>query len=167
MRSPITRGVRRLVRSTQTMVSQIVVSVAAAVCVAFITNAYLSDGAKPDLAAAEQPAAMEQTAVAPAPIPRQPKAASVAATTLPPLDVEVIADVPAGAGPAQEIFPGVPAGMSSEALEQSVAAQEEIEVKKERRRFLGIPLPFASTAGDLADSAARAGAGLVDLVSGG
>jgi hypothetical protein len=166
MRSPITRGVRRLVRSTQTMVSQIVVSVAAAVCVAFITNAYLSDGAKPD-AAAVQPVATEQAAVAPATSQHQPKIANVAATTLPPLDVEVIADVPAGAGPAQEIFPGVPAGMSSEALEQSVAAQEEIEVKKARRRFFGIPLPFASTAGDLADSAARAGAGLVGLVSGG
>lgn len=166
MRSPIARGVRHLVRSMQTLVSQIVVSVAAAVCVAFITNAYLSDGAKPDPAAAEQPTAI-RAVVAPAPSLRQPGIANVAAIGLPPLDVEIIADVPAGAGPGQEIFPGVPAGVSAEMLQQSVAAQEEAEAKKERRRFLGIPLPFASTAGEFADSAARAGAGLVDLVSGG
>ena len=135
MRSPI----RRLVRTTQSMVSQIVVSVAAAVCVAFITGAYLTDASTPDVtAAAARPAA------------EVPAAANGA---LPPLDVEVIADVPAGIAPGQEIFPGAPVGVRPEALQQAVAGEEP----KERRRFLGIPIPFTSTASDMAEEQVSGG----------
>lgn len=140
MSSPIARGVRRLVRSTQSMVSQIVVSVTAAVCVALITNAYLSDDAIPDLTAAANRPAIEASAAIDG--------------ALPPLDVEVIADVPAGLAPGQEIFPGAPAGIRPEALQQAVAGSEP---KAHRRRFFGIPIPFTSTASDVADEQVRGG----------
>ena len=137
MRSPV----RRLVRTTQSMVSQIVVSVAAAVCVAFITGAYLSDGSTPDATAAVTHSAAEASAVP-------------ANGALPPLDVEVIADVPAGLAPGQEIFPGAPAGLRPEALQQAVDGEEP---KTHRRRFLGIPIPFTSTANDIAEEQVRGG----------
>jgi len=137
MRSPV----RRLVRTTQSMVSQIVVSVAAAICVAFITGAYLSDGSTPDVTAAATRPAAEVSAPA-------------TDGALPPLDVEVIADVPVGLSPGQEIFPGAPVGLRPEALQQAVAGEES---KERRRRFLGIPIPFTSTASDVAEEQVRGG----------
>jgi hypothetical protein len=139
MRSPV----RRLVRTTQSMVSQIVVSVAAAVSVAFITGAYLSDGSTPDVTGAATRSAAE-TPAAPA------------NGGLPPLDVEVIADVPAGLAPGQEIFPGAPVGIRPEALQQAAAGEEP---KPHRRRFLGIPIPFTSTttASDIAEDRVSGG----------
>ena len=138
MRSPV----RRLVRTTQSMVSQIVVSVAAAVCVAFITGAYLSDGSTPDATGAATRPATEASA-------------ALANGALPPLDVEVIADVPEGVAPGQEVFPGAPVGIRPEALQQAAAQQEPGEPR--RRRFLGIPIPFTSTASDLAEEQVSGG----------
>jgi hypothetical protein len=142
MRSPFARGVRRLVRSAQSMVSQIVVSVAAAICVAFITTAYLEGSAKPE------PATV-------ATIPKAEAAAPSADGTLPALDVEVIADVPEGVAPGQEIFPGAPVGLRPEALQQAAAKQEPSEPR--RRRFLGIPIPFTSTANEVAEEQVSGG----------
>ena len=68
--------------------------------------------------------------------------------------MEVIADVPAGVAPGQEIFPGAPAGLRPEALQQAVAGEEP---KTHRRRFLGIPIPFTSTASDVAEEQVRGG----------
>ena len=133
MRSPVARGIRRLVRSAQSMVSQIVVSVVAAVCVAFITSAYLEDSAKPEAATV-------------ATIPKVNTQVPSPDDALPALDVEVIADVPEGVVPGQEIFPGAPVGIRPEALQQAAAKQEPSEPR--RRRFLGIPIPFTSTASD-------------------
>jgi hypothetical protein len=130
MRSPF----RRLVRTTQSMVSQIVVSVTAAVCVAFITGAYLTDGSSPDVTATVTREAVEVSA-------------APASGALPALDVEVIADVPEGVVPGQEIFPGAPVGIRPEALQQAASKQESSEPR--RRRFLGIPIPFTSTASDV------------------
>ena len=137
MRAPI----RRVVRTTQNMVSQIVVSVAAAVCVAFITGAYLTDGSTADVTATATRPAAERSAA--------PENGA-----LPPLDVEVIADVPAGIAPGQEIFPGAPVGVRPEALQQAVAGEEP---KERRRRFLGIPIPFTSTANDVAEEQVSGG----------
>jgi hypothetical protein len=136
MRSPV----RRLVRTTQSMVSQIVVSVAAAICVALITNAYLTEGSTPDVTAAATRPAAEASAPA-------------IDGALPPLEIEVIADVPTGLAPGQEIFPGAPVGLRPEALQQAVAG----EPKAHRRRFLGIPIPFTSTANDVAEEQVRGG----------
>jgi type IV secretory pathway VirB10-like protein len=127
MQSQLTRGTRRLIRGTQNMVSQIVVSVVAAVCVAFITNAYL--GESRDAASVASTPAIEAAA---------PGASLDAA--LPALPIEVVADAPKVVTPGEEVFPGVPAGVSPAALQQAV------EKKRERRRFLGIPLPFTTTA---------------------
>ena len=118
------------------MVSQIVVSVAAAVCVAFITNAYLGDGP-------------EAADVRSAPIAEAAAPASSFDAALPPLAVELVSDAPKVVTPGQEVFPGVPAGVSQAALQQAVATEK----KRERRRFLGIPLPFTTTA----DSTGTAG----------
>lgn len=142
MRSPVARGVRGLVRTTQSMVSQIVVSVAAAVCVAFITNAYLMNGSEDAAASSHTPALAEIAA----PADGHPAGA------LPPLDMEVIADIPGGIAPGQEVFPGAPAGVRPEALQQAVA-----EKRSERRRFLGIPIPFTSTASDIAEDRVSGG----------
>lgn len=149
MRSPVARGVRRVVRSTQSMVSQIVVSVVAAVSVAFITNAYLGDGSE-RVSPAASPAAIVETAA---------PATETQAAALPPLQVEIVADAPNVAVPGQEIFPGVPAGVPFDALQQTVSTEK----KKERRRFLGIPLPFTTTA----DSTDAAGDEVEALASGG
>jgi hypothetical protein len=116
------------------MVSQIVVSVVAAVCVALITSAYLENDTKPEAAAI-------------ATIPKIETPAPSADGGLPALDVEVIADVPEGVVPGQEVFPGAPVGVRPEALQQAAARQEPSEPR--RRRFFGIPIPFTSTAGDV------------------
>jgi hypothetical protein len=124
------------------MVSQIVVSVAAAICVAWITGAYLSDGAKPDAAALATDTAPPATKVS-------------SSGSLPALDVDIIADVPDGVSPGEEIFPGAPAGVRPEALQQAAAKQETSEPR--RRRFLGIPIPFTSTANDVAEEQVSGG----------
>jgi hypothetical protein len=147
MRSPVARGVRRVVRSTQSMVSQIVVSVVAAVSVAFITNAYLGDDSE-RVSPAATPAAIVETAA---------PATGVQAAALPPLQVEIVADAPNVAVPGQEIFPGVPAGVPFDALQQTVSTEK----KKERRRFLGIPLPFTT-----ADSTSSADEAIESVTSG-
>ena len=54
MPSSVTRLVKRSVRAGQKMVSQIVVSVAAAVCVGLITNAYLEGKPASSVPAATQ-----------------------------------------------------------------------------------------------------------------
>jgi len=56
MRSPFTRMVKSSVRAGQNVVSQVVVSVAAAVCVGFITNAYFEQ-----TPASPEPAAVQAT----------------------------------------------------------------------------------------------------------
>jgi hypothetical protein len=117
------------------MLSQIIVSVAAAVCVAFITNAYLDT---------------ERAAVA----DRNTPVTEASAEALPPLDVEVIADAPEVIGPAHEVFPGVPAGVAIETLRTATAKEGSGD---RRRRFLGIPIPFTSTAADVGAERVRGG----------
>lgn len=147
MRSTVARGVKGLARGTQTIVSQVIVSVVTALCVAFIGNAYLGSRADP--------------------LPEIERAANTSAPAapqaLPPLDVEVIADVPSA--PAPEVFPGVPAGMSPDVLKQTVAVEQKAKERKERRRFLGIPLPFGTAAAEPVQSAA--GAAIDAVVRGG
>ena len=142
MRSPIAHGARRLARAAQRMVSQIVVSVTAAVCVAFITGAYLGNDA------GHAPGEAEQR-VADAPVLASEGAARPAAANpvpaLPPLDIEIIADTPIRAT-GREVFPGVPAGMTAEALRRNVA-DADAAGPREPRRFFGIPLPFVSARG--------------------
>jgi cell division protein FtsN len=125
MPSPVSRVVRRSVRAGGNMVSQIVVSVAAAVCVALITNAYFGSG--PEAASQAAPATATQASVNPA-------------AALPPLEVQVIADVPDAVTPGQEVFPGAPMGVRPEALQKALG-----EERRERRRIFGIPIPFTST----------------------
>jgi hypothetical protein len=146
MQSHFARGTRRLIRGTQTMVSQVVVSVVAAVCVAFITNAYLGDG-------------QETADLAGGPVTEAAAPASSLDAALPALPIEVVADAPKVVAPGQEVFPGVPAGVSPAALQQALAAEK----KSERRRFLGIPLPFTTTA----DSTVSAGEEIEALARGG
>ena len=148
MHSPFRRGMRRASRTAQTMLSQIIVSVAAAICVALITNAYLDKDKEPSASAVELS-------------PAQVKAAA-----LPPLDMEVIADIPPVTGaapgaPSAEIFPGVPVGVTPEMLREKLASEAE----PKRRRFRSLPLPFAPEADKVARSTADAAA--VNLVSGG
>lgn len=106
------------------MISQIVVSVVAAICVALITNAYLDrEAAK---AAANAP--------------------------LPPLASETVADLPVKdvGTPEAEIFPGVPAnGALASAIPQARAANEE----RERRRSMGLPAPYTPPVQELAGTA--------------
>jgi hypothetical protein len=123
------------------MVSQVIVSVVAAICVALITSAYLEDSKEPEAAAVAVDTARHST----------PSANGA----LPALDVEVIADVPEGVAPGQEIFPGAPVGIRPEALQQAAARQEPSEPR--RRRFFGIPIPFTSTANDLAEKQVSGG----------
>jgi hypothetical protein len=146
MQSHFARGTRRLIRGTQTMASQVVVSVVAAVCVAFITNAYLGDG-------------QETAELASGPLTEASAPASSLDAALPALPVEVVADAPKVVASGQEVFPGVPAGVSPTALQQAVTAEK----KRERRRFLGIPLPFTTTA----DSTVSAGEEIEALARGG
>lgn len=134
------------------MVSQIIVSVTAAVCVAFITNAYLTNGGDDSAASLSvTPAPAVSTAAATGP------AAARAGDALPPLDVEEIADVPDGVVPGEEVFPGAPVGVRPEALQRAVSeANAGEEPKERRRRFLGIPIPFTSTA-DVAEEDVKGG----------
>jgi hypothetical protein len=146
MQSHFARGTRRLIRGTQNMVSQVVVSVVAAVCVAFITNAYLGDR-------------QDTAGVAGGPVTEAAVPAASFDAALPALPVEVVSDAPRVVAPGQEVFPGVPAGVSPAALQQAVAAAK----KSERRRFLGVPLPFTTTA----DSTGSAGEEIDALARGG
>lgn len=114
------------------MVSQIIVSVVAAVCVALITGAYFGSNAE---VAGNSRAGTEASPAA---------ATATAGVALPPLEVQVIRDVPAAVSPGQELFPGVPVGVRPEALQKAVG-----EERKEPRRFLGIPIPFTSRTVDL------------------
>jgi hypothetical protein len=139
MRS-LARMARRTGRALQRMLSQVIVSVAAAISVALITNAYLdqrsSDAAatagEADRVAAEQPA-------------MQPHAAPVIAAGLPPLETVTILDRPIQGSPASgaEVFPGVAADSP---LAKAVAAARENEPTRQRR-FFGFRLPFSATAG--------------------
>lgn len=202
MRSPVARVVKNSVRAGQDLASQIVVSVAAAVCVGFITNAYFEQ--KPP---ASEPAAAQTTeqgvdAVVNAPIriigeatntsvlagqpprPLPPTAeplvrdvagvslpavtgpgAETAAASLPLLASEIIVDLPVRDVTAMpegaEIFPGVPAALA-ESIRMSVSVAEQ---QPERRRFLGLPLPyFVPTASDLMQSASAAGGRIAEIV---
>ena len=168
MRSPVARVVRRSVRTTQNMVSQIVVSVAAAVCVAFITNAYLERRRRRrTLAAAAQPCRDEQAAVATGSRPRRQPTIATGGPAARRSIVEVDRRTcPAGAGcPAQEIFPGVPAGHAGRGAAAEPSRPRRSE--GERRRFLGIPLPFRVDGGRSAESAAPPAAGSSRSSSGG
>lgn len=196
MPSSLPRVVRRSVRGVQNIVGQIVVSVAAAVCVAFITNAYVEQKPGPEQSAANsaptgEPASSADKAtirLIAAPTgssigaPARPLAiraaspstdfaeapASVAETpaggSLPPLASEVISDLPvreAGAEGA-EIFPGVP--VESALAESLRAPLPAAEPKRERRHFLGLPLPYVPGASELLGSASAAGGKIVSIV---
>lgn len=116
------------------MLSQIIVSVVAAVCVAFITNAYLTSGPETGATASAIPAAATESA-------------NAAIGSLPPLEVQEVADVPDGVVAGEEVFPGAPVGLRPEELQRAVSEANTVEEPKERRRrFLGIPIPFTSTA---------------------
>jgi hypothetical protein len=146
MRQMVARGARGVARGTQTIMSQVIVSVVTAICVALITNAYL--GSDPE----QKPAVVA--------------AAAARTLPLPPLDVEIVADIPNGPAEGQEIFPGVPAGVPAAVLAEAVratAATAAAKPEPRRRRFLGIPLPFG---GETA-AAGPAAAAVTTLVSGG
>ena len=140
MPSPLSRFTRRTVRATQNIVSQIVVSVAAAVCVAFITSAYLDEG--PAAAVVEPETVAAEVAAPASKDPAAAPSARLAGASLPPLDHEIVTDLPIrdvrAAYPGAEIFPGVPATAPAEAL----GIPDPAEEKRERRRFLGLPLPY-------------------------
>jgi hypothetical protein len=210
MRSPFARVLKRSVRAGSNIVSQVIVSVAAAVCVGFITNAYLERKPAPEQFVASIPAA-EQTAVAssgngavrivaapmtsstgrparplpasavsmirnpveaPVPIVKDP-AAEVAAdgedavppgASLPPLPSEIVTDRPVRAVDAlgAEMFPGVPAESTlAESLRNPTPTAGP---KRERRRFLGLPLPYVPSASELLGSATTAGGRIVTIV---
>ena len=175
MRSPFSRLVRRSVRAGGNMASQIIVSVAAAVCVGFITNAYLEQKPQPTAPAAllSEPADAAATVAATKPadtaaaarIIREASAeGATGPATLPPLPAQLIADMPVRdvATPGAEIFPGVPAESTlTEAMRNPAPA---VEPKRERRRFLGIPLPYVPSASDIIGSATAAGDKLVSIV---
>jgi len=196
MRSPVARVVKNSVRAGQDLVSQIVVSVAAAVCVGFITNAYFEQ--KPPESAAAEATERAADTVAKVPIriigeatntplagqpprPLQPTAeplvrdvveaaqvapaAETAAASLPQLASEIIVDLPVRdvthMPEGAEIFPGVPAALA-ESLRISVSVAEQ---QPERRRFLGLPLPyFVPTVSDVVQSASAAGGQIVEIV---
>ena len=147
MRPPLARMIRRSVKAGQNLVSQIVVSVAAATCVAFITSAYLTD----DTGTRPEPAHVEAAALATA----APAPTTIAAPqSLPPLETETIAEVPVGGTPANaEIFPGV----AAEGTLAQTAKSDAAPVERKRRHFLGLPLPFLS-----ADASASQGEAAIE-----
>ena len=138
MQTPLARLARRTGRAAQRMLSQIVVSVAAAISVAIITNAYLdqratdaaSNAGDTDRVAAEQPAS-------------QPHADPAVASGLPPLETVTILDRPVHGLPKSgaEIFPGVAADSP---LARAVTARESEEPRE--RRFFGFRLPYLGSA---------------------
>jgi hypothetical protein len=133
MSSRVARGLESLARTARTVLSQVAVSVATALCVAFITGAYFDRAAEPP-AAARQPSVI--TAAGIAPDDARSQAAAARAPALPPLQSEVIADLPDIPDAARELFPGVPAGMSSDALRRAVTPE-----RQEPRRFFGLAIP--------------------------
>jgi len=180
--------------------------VAAAVCVGFITNAYLERKPAPEPPAAAAQSAdpsaneaavrivgqpMGNSTGAPAhPLPASPAsavrivaeapaltvrdpAAEVAmdggdavprGAGLPPLAAEIVTDRPVRAADAlgAETFPGVPAESTlAEALRNPAPAAEP---KRERRHFLGLPLPYVPSASELLGSATAAGGKIVAIV---
>jgi hypothetical protein len=215
MPSSLPRVVRTSVRSVQNMIGQIVVSVAAAVCVGFITNAYFEE--KPASPAPAAVRASQQTAVdaettavettaepskiivaddgsaamrdrapsrplsptavaspirnvaeTPMPMPLTTNPVeTLAGNPLPVLPSQTIADLPVrdidSAAEGAEIFPGVPSESTlAAALRNAVPTAEQ---KPERRRFLGLPLPyFVPTASDIVESASAAGGKIVSMV---
>jgi hypothetical protein len=202
MRSPFARVLKRSVRAGSNIVSQVVVSVAAAVCVGFITNAYLEQKPAPEQMAeaglpAEQPAirmvaapttnssgqparplpasalsAVHDVAETPTFIVKEPATdvamdggdAVAPGAALPPLETEIVTDRPVRAADAlgAETFPGVPA--ESTLAESMLHPAPGAEPKLERRRFLGVPLPFVPSASALLGSATAAGGKIVALV---
>jgi hypothetical protein len=173
MPSPFSRLARRTVRATQNMISQIVVSVGAAVCVAFITSAYLDEKpativAEPKTTAVSQQAAANRQEAAPGPETQAAARSTqpLVPTPLPALDHEIITDLPvrdvSAVSSGAEIFPGVPAEST---LAETLRDTDLAASKPERRRFLGLPLPyFVPTAGEVLQSATAAGGKLVSLV---
>jgi hypothetical protein len=172
MRSPVSRLVRRSVKAGGNMVSQIIVSVAAAVCVAFITNAYLNEhnarkdadvnvstASRVEASAPATQLATTQPAERPAPV-----LATLPEQDLPPLATQIITDLPVREINAEgaEIFPGVP---SEDALAE--ALRKDGQQKRERRRFLGVPIPnFVPGPTQLVESASSAGGKIISLVDG-
>jgi hypothetical protein len=115
------------------MLSQIVVSVATALCVAFITGAYFDRAAEPPAAAPQPSVETARTA------PDHARAGAAPTPALPPLESEIVADLHDIPDAARELFPGVPAGMSADALREAVTP-----ARREPRRFLGLAIRFAS-----------------------
>ena len=139
MRSALARMARSTARGLQKILSQIVVSVAAAISVALITSAYfdqrnsdaVATAGETDRVAAEQPA-------------MQPHAEPVVASGLPPLEAVIIVDRPIHGSPTStaEVFPGVAADSP---LAETAAMARENEPARERR-FFGFRLPYLGLA---------------------
>jgi len=139
MHSPLARMARRTGRAAQRMLSQVIVSVAAAISVAIITNAYLDERAAD---AAGEAGETHRTGVEQPSM--QPYANAVLVSGLPPLETVTILDRPIqGSTPSSaEIFPGVAADSP---LAKAVAAARESEEPREHR-FFGLRLPYLGSA---------------------
>jgi hypothetical protein len=161
---------KRAAQGANTIVSQVIVSVAAATCMAVITNAYLDQKTPPPAPSETQSLPLQQAPAAPQAMaePQKPavsikesRVVTVNRRAKPVTEAPVVAAVqPVAAGThATEIFPEKAPGVPLDLAPPPAVAEEP------RARLLGLPLPrFVPTVGDVAQSVAAAKDRVVSIV---